>query len=615
MKYLTILYSIFCELAVLNMQTELCLRLLGPIPIQREPNYDPIKESLELLNVSLETDCVDFYLSEIKFDPYTFDDLWFLESSCKILQFIDVPSPEFRDWYHGLDFNKRRELLQFSLETFLFQPILQQLLDFCSFFGANLQFSNHRQKIYVVLYKFIQHKFNYRPRLSDPSHVISQICRLIQKSRIQLNAELARLRVEEGATTLYHLLSEESRQQLETQSNSTLLYLRTTKLLDKALESSECSISDLMCKLGLTQAVNEEELQSVPANSRQFKYTLNNKDLIAVSANSYAYFIHHSLTKQGYLQLVDVTSYNLITYSMCDIDLSGDVILTHYGTGSECVQLSECLSGETTLHVFNTDSIADATATLAQYKIHNVVLYREGFGENNETNTAISNVNTILCLPSNSRESVQSQLLPALRDATYLPALFCTSQLDMTDIVAEQKCILSTSLQMISVDVVYYFVHSTDSIESSEVVTSQLELHTEQASSLKQRAFSINPVTHGVFLPDQQGLLSVPASVKHSGYFAASLRRNPPPPPPKPIEIIEKAVNEGLMQLFDTDTEHLPLKKGTKEKRHRKQKPLFSSSTIKEVIPMTFTARQKVATKHFFAATLSTKPLHSKPFR
>ena len=597
------------------MQTELCLRLLGPVPIRRERNYDPTKEGLGLLNVNLETDSVYCYLSEIRFDPYTFDDLWFLESSCKILQFIDVPSPGFHDWYHGLEFNKRRELLLFSLQAFLFQPILQQLLDLCSFFGANLQFSNHRQKIYVVLYKYIQHKFNYRPKLSDPSHIISRICRLIQKSRIQLNAELARLRVDEGATTLYHLLSEESRQQLETQSNSTMLYLRTTKLFDETLECSECSISDLLCGLSLTQAENEEELLSVPANSRQFKYTLISKDLIAVSSNSYSYFAQHSLTKQGYLQLVDITSYYLVTYSTHDINLSGDVILTHYGSGSECIQLSEYLSGEATLHVFNTENLADATATLARYKINNVVLYREGFGEYNEMNTAISNVNTILCLPSNSRESIRSKLLPALTDASCLSALFRTSQLDMTDITAEQRCIVSTSLQISSVDVVYYFVHSTDPMESSEVVTSQLDLHAEQASSLKQRVFSINPVTHGVFLPDQQGFLSVPASVKHSGYFAASLRRNPPPPPPKPLQIIEKAVNDGLIQLCGTDTEHPSPKKGTKAKKHRKQKPLFSSSTSKEVIPMTFTARQKVSIKHFFAATLNTKPLHGKPFR
>ena len=616
LKYHITLSSIFCKLAVINMQTELCLRLLGPIPIRRESNYDPIKEGLELLNINLETDCVDCYLSEIKFDPYTFDDLWFLESSCKILQFIDVPSLGFRDWYHGLDFNMRRELLQFSLQAFLFRPILQQLLDLCSFFGANLQFSNHRQKIYVILYKYIQHKFNYRPKLSNPSHVISQICRLIQKSRVRLNAELARLRVEEGATTLYHLLSEESRHQLETQSNNTLLYLRTTKLFDETLEScSECTICDLMCKLGLTQAANEEELLIVPTNSRQFKFLLNHKDLIAVSANSYSYFAQHPLTKQGYLQLVDITSYNLITYSTRDIDLSGDVILTHYGTGYECVQLSEYLNGEATLHVFDTDNLADATATLSQYRINNVVLYREGLGEYNEMNTAFSNVNTILCLPSNSQESVRSKFLPALTDVACLPALFRTSQLDMTDVVAEQKCIVSTSLQMRSVDVVYYFVHSTDSIESSEVINSQLKLHTEQASYLKQRIFSINPVTHGIFLPNQQGFLAVPASVKHSGYFAASLRRNSPSPPPKPLEVIEKAVNDGLIQLCDTDTKHLHLKKCTKVKKHHKQRPLFSSSTSKEVIPMTFTTRQKVSTKHFFAATLNTKPLHGKPFR
>ncbi|KAI6645874.1 Methyltransferase NSUN7 isoform X1 [Oopsacas minuta] len=597
------------------MQTELSLRMLGPISAPRDPNYEPIKEGLKLLNTNIETESVDCYFNQLSYDPYTFDDLWFLESSYKIISFLEDPYPAFSNWYQEIDFNQRREILQFSLRVFLFQPILQQLLDMCSFFGANLCFSNCRPMVYIVLYKFIEQKFNYRPKLSNPSHSISKICHIIQKCRVRLNAELAKLRVEEGATTLLHLLSEESRQRLDTQSN-TVLYLRTTKLFTETLESCpECSIMDILYRFGLVGAASIEELLDVSATSRKLKYKIINNDLVAVSVNSFSYFAQHSLTKQGYLQLVDISTYNLITYASRDINPSEDVVLTHYGSGAECIQLSECLIEDATLHVFSTDDIPSATNILAQYQINNVVLCRESFGENNEIKASISNVKTILCFPPNSRESVKSKLLHALTDVTCLPALFHTCQLDIVDIITEQKRIVAYSLQMKSVDNVYYFVHSTKPIETCETVTTELDSHRENANSLKQRIFNIKPVIHGSFCPASDGFLTVAGSVEHSGYFAASLVRRPPPPAPKPMEIIEKAVYDGVIQLCDTDVEYIRPKKTGKVKKHPKIKPLFSTSTPSEIIPMTFTSRQKVTAKHLFTTNLNTKPLHWRPFR
>ena len=595
------------------MQSELCLRLLGPIRVPREPDYDPIEEGLKLLNTNIETDSIQSYLDQLTYDPYTYDDLWFLESSCKILLFINNPYPEFDEWYQGLEFSHRRELLDFSLQVFIFQPILQELLDLCSFFGANLGLLNCQQTVHAVLYKFIEHKFNFRPRLSDPCHRISQICQQVAKCRVQLNAELARLRVEEGATTLRHLLSEESRQQLDSQSKS-VIHLRTTKLFTEALAScTECSIDTLLYRLGLVGAASIEELLDVPAKSHQYKYRIISKDLIAVSTNSYSYFHQHSLTQQGYLQLVELSSYNLISYSSPHIDPSEDVILTHFGSGAECLQLSDSLRCDATLHVFSTHNLADARAELSQYKINNVMLYRESFVESDQTMTSFSKVKSIICLPPNSEVSVKSKLLPALTDVACLSALFHPYQGNIIGVVAEQRRILAHSLRFNSVGNVLYFVRSNSSQECSDIITSELDSHTEQASSLKQRTFYLNPVIHGPQSPDSQGFLSVTASIQHSGYFIASLARRPPPPAPKPVEIIEKAVCDGLIQLSDTELEGFALKKTHKVKKPRNRKPLFSSS--KEPIPMTFTTRQKVTMKHLFTANLNTKSLHGRPFR
>ena len=595
------------------MQSELCLRLLGPICVPREPNYDPVEEGLTLLNISIETDSVHWYLDQLASDPNTYDDLWFLESSCKILLYVNKPFPQFDEWYQGLEFNQRRELLDFSLQVFLFQPIFQQLLDMCSFFGANLGLLNYRQTVYVVLYRFIQQKFNFRPRLSDSSHCISKICQVVAKSRVQLNAELARLRVEEGATTLRHLLSEESRQQLNSQSRS-VIHLRTTKLFTDTLEScTGCSIGKLLYRLGLVGAASIEELLNVPANSHQYKYMVISKDLIAVSTNSYSYFHQHSLTGQGYLQLVELSGYNLVSYSSSHVDPSEDVILTHFGSGAECIQLSDSLHSDATLHVFSTYNVADARAKLSQYRINNVMLYSEHFVESDQTTIPLSKVKSIICLPPNSQTSIKSKLLPALSDVTCLSLLFKPSQVIIIDVIGEQRRILAYSLRCNFVSNVLYFVHSNSAPECGDVITAELESHTEQASSLEQRTFYLNPVIHGAYCPDSQGFLSVASSMQRSGYFVASLVRIPPPPPPKPVEVIAKAICDGLIQLPDTDIEGFALKKTQKVKKPRNRKPLFSSS--KEPIPMTFTARQKVTVKHLFAANLNTKSLHGRPFR
>ena len=579
----------------------------------REPSYDPVEEGLKLLNTSTETDSVRSYLDQLTYDPFTFDDLWFLESACKILLYVNNPSPGFDEWYHGLEFNQRRQLLDFSLHVYLFQPILQQLLDMCSFFGANLGLLNCRQTVYAVLFKFIEHKFNFRPRLSDPSHPISQICQLIAKSRVQLNAELARFRVEEGATTLRHLLSEESRQQLDSQASS-VVYLRTTKLFAETLEScTECSTEELFYQLGLVGAASVEELLDTPFNSHQYKFVIISGDLIAVSINSYSYFHQHSLTRQGYLQLVERSGYNLVSYSSSHIDPDEDVILTHFGSGAECLQLSDSLHNDATLHVFNTHDLAEARSKLSQYKINNVMLYQEPLVESEQTMDSLSKVKSIICVPTNSQASINTMLLPALTNVSCLSLLFHSSQVNMVDIIAEQRHVLAYSLRCAAVHNVLYFVHSNSAPECADAITGELESHTQEASCLKQRTFYLNPVIHGSYYPNSQGFLSVKASMQHSGYFIASLVRTPPPPPPKPVEIIEKAICEGLIQLSDTDMDGIALKKTYRVKKPRNRKPLFSSS--KEPIPMTFTARQKVTVKHLFAANLNAKSLHGRPFR
>ena len=593
------------------MQSELCLRLLGPACLPRKPNYDPIADGLARLNLDLNRDSVDCY-SNITRDPYTHDDLWFLQSCSKVLHFIDNPSTGFSDWYLAIEFGKRREILEFSLQVFHFQPLLQDLLDMCGFFGTNLDLAKYRRDVSIVLFKYIQSKFNLRPRLSDPDHHISHICLRIAKCRIRLNAELARLRVDQGAANLRDLLGEESRQQLEDQAN-TVLCIRTTKLWSEALEScDECSIDLILHKLGLVRAANSEEVLDVSHASNQFKYLILRADLVAVSSNSYPFFSQHHLTREGYIQLLDLSSYNLITHSNSHLDLTHDIILTHFASGAECIQISESLNTEATVHAFNVENMCVARAKLSQYKINNVKLYQKDFSGSDGMMTSLSDVKSVICLPPNSQSSIRSKLIPALTDVSSLSSLFRPSDPNLIDALASQRNALATSLGLGQVDEVLYFVLSSVPSECQELVRSGLLAHTEQTQTLKQRSFTLKSVTHDTYYPDSEGFLTVDATDTHHGYFVASLHRNPPPPAPKPVEVIEKAFYDGILPLSDSEYADMPVKK-PKHKKCR-QKPLFSSS--KESIPMTFTAKQKITKKHVFTSNLNDITLHNnKPFR